>query len=157
MIYDHATLTQQSNYNFLFTIAGDSNIYPCSANRCSLASFTAQPTVTMTVYKLPDGFQRLSNLADQTTLQTDLKLADHQYTLQNIPTQPTNAAGNRTYELAYLQPDGTATTVLSDTITANSIQTTGQPWWNSPVGYGVEGFGFIFMLALGWWLWKKRQ
>lgn len=157
MIYDHAVLEEQSNYNFLFTIDGDNTIYPCSANRCSLAPFIAQPTVTMTVYKLPDGFQRVSQLTGQSTLQEYLVLADHRYTLENIPTQPTTTEGVRTYQLAYLQPDNTATTTLSDTITAHPNQVAAtQPWWQK--WQYILGFSIACVIISGsvWWLWKKR-
>ena len=66
--YENDAADKQLKYNYLFTVDGDATIYVCQANHCSMSQFKDKSgTVSVTLYKLPDGFPRPQTLPNQTT------------------------------------------------------------------------------------------
>lgn len=107
LIYENAAIEQQSRYDFIFTINNDPTIYPCVANRCSMQPFRDLGNVTMTVYKMPEGFPRVANIVDQKVLNEYITLAEKRYVLENIATNLSTVEDGRQYQEAYVYADGT--------------------------------------------------
>lgn len=109
LVYDNANAEQQTRYNYIYTVNDDSTIYACEANRCSMQELRDRGSVTMTVYKLPDGFSRPSNIVDQKLLQEYVTLAEKSYVLNNISTNLSATDSGRPYLEVNLYADGTST------------------------------------------------
>lgn len=159
LLYETGDDAQQAKYNYLFTVAGDQTIYPCSANRCSLEPFRDQTAITLTIYKLPDGYPRVATIVDQTTLAEYQAAAEQTYTIPDVATQPANAAETgRTFQVIQLKADGDFE--LSTTTQAKNIQLTEetpietpQRRWLWPVMLVAGG---LVIVAGGYWLWKRK-
>lgn len=106
--YENANPEQQTRYNYIFTVNDDSHIYTCAANRCSMQPLRDRGTVTMTIYKLPDGFPRPSNVVDQKVLGEFKELAEKTYVLNSIPTNLSTTENGRPYLEVGLYADGTS-------------------------------------------------
>lgn len=109
LVYENANEEQQTRYNYIYTVNDDSTIYACEANRCSMQELRDRGSVTMTVYKLPDGFSRPSNIVDQKLLQEYVTLAEKSYVLNNISTNLSATDSGRPYVEVNLYADGTST------------------------------------------------
>jgi hypothetical protein len=106
LMYGTAASDQQTKYNFLFTVEGDNGIYACDGNRCSTSQWEEQGTITMTVYKLPDGFTRVSTIVDASVLQSYIAQAEQSYRVPNISTNLTATNAGRQYQTIRLEPNG---------------------------------------------------
>lgn len=122
LIYDNADTEQQGRYNFMFTVDGDMTIYPCEANYCSVVQFQDRGQVTMTVYKLPEGFPRASTVQDPAKLEEYKQLAESTYTLEDIQTNWLPDKDGRPYQTVQLSPDGKVT-IESNTYNKPDINT----------------------------------
>lgn len=100
-------LEQQSKHNYMFTVDGDSTIYPCEANYCSLSDLKDRGEVTMTIYKLPEGFPRASNVVDPAKLAEYRDSAEQQYSIEEIRTDLLPDDEGRPYQTINLSSDGT--------------------------------------------------
>ncbi|MDP3970282.1 MAG: hypothetical protein Q8P90_01140 [bacterium] len=122
LIYDNANDEQQGKYNYLYQVQNESEIFPCEASKCSTDAFRDRGTITMVVYKLPEGFPRVQGIADQDNLQDYVDSAEQQYVLENIVTDWSSGVDGRPYQLVHLYPDGTA---VIDAITYNKPEING--------------------------------
>lgn len=109
LVYENANQELQTRYNYIYTVNDDQTIYACEANRCSMQQLRDRGSVTMTVYKLPDGFSRPSNIVDQKVLQEYVSLAEKSYVLNNISTNLSATDNGRPYLEVNLYADGTST------------------------------------------------
>ncbi len=106
LLHEGVTEEKQSDYNYIFTVDGDDTIYTCQANRCSLTLFRDQETVQVVIYELPEGYQRVANLVDQSVLQEYQANAAHQYQVEGLETALTATASTRSYHTLTIQADG---------------------------------------------------
>ena len=106
LIYNNASEENQDKFNFVFRVNGDAFVYACEANRCSTQQFSDKQSVTLTIYKLPDGFPRPDTIVDQTKLVEYAEKADQIYTLESVPTNLSSESEGRPYQIVYLNPDG---------------------------------------------------
>ncbi|MFA5995351.1 MAG: hypothetical protein WCW27_03035 [Patescibacteria group bacterium] len=97
---------ETSKHNYLFTISGDDTIYPCAANQCDMAKWTAVTTVNMTIYVLPAGFNRVASMVDQLVLREYTQAAERTYQLNNFNIVGSSTGGGRAYQTVALQADG---------------------------------------------------
>jgi hypothetical protein len=158
LIYEDADLEAQGKDNYLFTVDGDSTIYPCAANRCSLADFVDRPTVALTVYKLPEGYPRVANVIDQATLAEYRAAAAVTYAIPNVATTPAgDGSTSRTFQEIHLSADGnfSVDTVSQErnVLLQAAIVTERSGTW---LWYVVGGIGAALAIGIGRWLWKRK-
>lgn len=155
LLHENVAEDQQSDYNYIFTVDSDDTIYTCQANRCSLASFRDQASVNIIVYELPEGYQRVANLVDQSVLQEYRANAAHQYRVEGLETALTATASTRSYHTLTIQADGS---IERDAVSQerNPVEvsaTAGSSyawiWW-------LVGGGVVVGLGAGIVLWKRR-
>lgn len=145
----------QSDYNYIFTVDGDDTIYTCQANRCSLAAFRDQTAVSVTFYELPEGYQRVANLVDQTVLQEYQANAVQQYRVEALETALAATASARSYHTLTIQPDGSVErdAVSQERNPAEVADAAGATaawiWW-------LIGGGGVVAAGAGVVLWKRR-
>lgn len=151
---DQAEETQTA-YNYIFTVDGDDTIYTCQANRCSLADFRAQPSVSLTVYQLPEGYQRVATVIDQATLAEYRSVAVASYRLEQLDTDLTADAASRSYHTITIQTDGS---VILDTTNQvrnadpASTSNTGNAW----LWWFIGGAGLVLMAGLAGFVYTRR-
>lgn len=155
LLHDGVAEEDQSDYNYIFTVDEDDTIYTCQANRCSLASFRDQVAVSVTFYELPEGYQRVANLVDQSILQEYRANAVQQYRIEGLETALAATESTRSYHTLTIQADGS---VERDAISQerNPVEvsaTAGSSyawiWW-------LVGGGVVVGLGAGIVLWKRR-
>lgn len=162
LLYENEPAEAQSKYNYLFTVAGDTTIYPCAANRCSLEPFRDQAAVDLTIYKLPEGYPRVANVVDQATLAEYVAAAEHTYTIGEVFTNPTNTdPSGRTFQEVQLSADGSASLRAvtqkknyDPTTAANSKS--GWRRWLWPAAAVVISLGLLLGALWLWRLWKRK-
>ncbi len=160
LYYETNNQADQNKYNYLYTVAGDAAIYPCAVNRCSMETVRSQPLVTITVYKLPEGYPRVANITDQKLLAEYLAAAERSYTIPDVPTQPVAAADavtGRTFQEIQLYADGSfersVVTQEKNAQNAAAASTSGwrRWWWVGVGGLIIIGIGAVII-----WLRKKK-
>lgn len=163
LVYNNnAALTQSGRYHFLYTVQDDPEIYACEINRCSTAKWAKQGSITMTIYKLPDGFVTGAGLVNPTLLQQYLEHAEQTYVVPNIVTDISTKLG-RQFQTVNLLPNGKFTLQQSTYIkpieqivhSSYQIKLPTKPsylaWW---VGGGIA----LVLLGYGIWrLWKYNH
>lgn len=155
LLHDGVTEGKQSDYNYIFTVDGDDTIYTCQANRCSLASFRDQASVNIIVYELPEGYQRVANLVDQSVLQEYRTNAVQQYRVEGLETALAATASTRSYHTLTIMADGTVArdAVSQERNPAEVSAAAGSSyawiWW-------LVGGGVVVGLGAGIVLWKRR-
>ncbi len=141
-------------------------MYTCVANRCNLGKWIEQPTVNLTVYVLPEGFDSVGGIINPDILKSYQAEAERSYVITNLPTNPETVNG-RSYQTVTLQANGTYTTetnvyikpdvkeqrvdVKPTTSTAQSL-TTGQV-----MAAAIAGLGAIVAIIGGWRYYRARQ
>ncbi len=159
LIYEGANIEDQGKDNYVYTVADDDTIYTCEANRCSLAQFASQAQITMTIYKLPEGYPRVAGVIDQVTLQKYKQAASQTYTVPNVSTAPAgDGSNNRTFQELQLQADGSFSVdtvsqernsqLLEDRVTDKS--------WPAYIWYILGGVVVLGLAGGGVWLWKRK-
>lgn len=155
MVYDDADAEQQGRYDFMYTVEGDTTIYPCEANYCSVAQFKNSGTVTMTVYKLPEGFPRVSTIKDLAKLQEYKQLAEHTYVIEDVQTDLLPDQDGRPYQTVYLSSDGSvkaeSNVYNKPEINPNSSDTVTGFWSARNIIAMVIGVLAIAALIVGGW------
>lgn len=159
LIYESTDSAAQGKENYLFTVAGDNTIYPCDANRCSLAEFTDQATINLTIYKLPEGYPRVATVVDQVTLQEYVASAVTTYTVPNVSTTPPgDGSTGRTFQELQLKADGSfeldvvsqeRNTLLQEDVVETKPRS--KYIWALVIGVIVLGTA-----GAGFWLWKRK-
>lgn len=153
-LHDGVAEEQQADYNYIFTIDGDDTIYTCQANRCSLTDFRDQSTVSGSFYQLPEGYQRVATVVDQSTLQEYRDNAVQEFRLDNIETTLEASGGERSYHTVTIQADGSfARDTVSQERNAATADSAGAIpawiWW-------LIGSGGAVAAGAGFLLWKRR-
>ncbi|EKD78849.1 MAG: hypothetical protein ACD_41C00249G0002 [uncultured bacterium] len=156
VVFVHADVAeeQQDDFNYIFTVDGDDAIYTCQANRCSLSDFRDQPVVTATFYQLPEGYQRVATVVDQSTLAEYRANAVQEFRLENIETTLAAAGSNRSYHTVTIQADGNfdQDTVSQERNATTDVAAEGKyrwVWW-------LIGGGVVIAAGAGFILWKLR-
>ncbi|MBI4407474.1 MAG: hypothetical protein HY565_03165 [Candidatus Kerfeldbacteria bacterium] len=155
LLHEGVAEDAQSDYNYIFTVDGDDTIYTCQANRCSLIPFRDQALVNIVVYELPDGYQRVANLVDQSVLQEYQANAAHQYRVEGLETALTATASTRSYHTLTIQADGSIEreAVSQERNPAEIIPAAGSGWaWI----WWLVGGSVVVGLGAGIVLWKRR-
>ncbi len=104
--YENESENTQLRYNYIFTLDGDDTVYTCTANRCSMNDFSNLGTISMNLYKMPQGFPRVANVVDQEILQEYVTLAEQNFRIDNIATDWTSVDNDRPYQQVQLYADG---------------------------------------------------
>lgn len=153
-IHDGVVEEQQGDFNYIFTLDGDDTIYTCQANRCSLADWRDQPTINATFYQLPEGYQRVATVVDQSTLAEYRTNAIQEFRLEGLETTLSTIGSSRSYHTVTIAADGS---FFRDTVSqernaevdkANSTNLTWL-WW-------LIGGGVVLASGAGYILWKRR-
>lgn len=153
-IHEGVNEEQQGDFNYIFTLDGDGTIYTCQANRCSLADWRDQPTINATFYQLPEGYQRVATVVDQSTLAEYRTNAVQQFRLEGLATTLSATDSSRSYHTVTIKSDGSferdtvsqeRNPVIDDS-TANQL---GLVWW-------LIGGGVVLASGAGYILWKRR-
>lgn len=159
LIYESADIEAQGKENYLFKLEGDEKLYPCEANRCSLAEFTDQSQVNLTIYKLPEGYPRVATVVDQSTLLEYASVAVITYTVPNVATTlSADGSDMRTYQTLQLKADGSYeldivsqernALLQEDVVTEQS--------WKGFIWYIIVGLVVVGLGVGGVWLWKRK-
>lgn len=155
LLHDGVAEEDQSDYNYIFTVDGDDTIYTCQANRCSLASLRDQAAVSVTFYELPEGYQRVANLVDQSVLQEYRANAVQQYRVEALETALAATESTRSYHTLTIQADGSVerNAVSQERNPAEVVDAVGSTaawvWW-------LIGGGAVVAAGAGVVLWKRR-
>jgi len=159
LIYESTDSAAQGKENYLFMVEGNTTIYPCDANRCSLAEFTEQATVNLIIYKLPEGYPRVATVVDQATLQEYVTAAATTYIVPNVSTTPPgDGSTGRTFQELQLKADGSFTLdVVSQERNAllqeDAVETESRAKYIWALVIGVIVLGAV---GAGFWLWKRK-
>lgn len=159
LAYESADIEGQSKENYLFTVEGDVTLYPCEANRCSLAEFTDQSYVNLTIYKLPEGYPRVATVVDQSTLQEYAAAAAITYTVPNVATTlSADGSDTRTYQTLQLKADGSyeLDTVSQERNASLQANVATESSWKGYIWYVILGLVVIGLGGGGVWLWKRK-
>lgn len=153
-LHDGVAEEQQGDYNYIFTIDGDDTIYTCQANRCSLVDFRDQSIVNGTFYQLPEGYQRVATVIDQSTLTEYRANAQQEFRLAGLETNLTATGSSRTYHTVTIAADGrferdTVSQERNATADDSAGGTGSWIWW-------LIGGGVVLASGAGYILWKRR-
>lgn len=153
-IHDGVNEDQQSDYNYIFTIDGDDTIYTCQANRCSLGDFRDQSTITATFYELPEGYQRVATIVDQTILEEYRTNAAEEFRLEGLETTLTATNSSRSYYTVTIFAEGsfeldTTSQERNVVVEDDTIASIRWIWW-------LIGGGVVIAGGAGFILWKRR-
>ncbi len=156
LVHESASDDKQASYNYIFTVTGETDIFTCQANRCSTLAFRDQPTIDMTVYQLPDGYQRVASVVDQTVLKEYQSVAVAQYQLNQLPTTLAATDTTRSYHTVTIADDGSFQLDTTSQERNPEIEVAdGQSiatwvWW-------FIGAALVVASVAGWILWKRRS
>ena len=161
LVYENASEEEQGRYSFVYTVNDDPTIYACEANRCDTAHLSDMEMVTMTVHKLPEGFPRPQDIADQSRLEEFANSAEQTYRLENIATNLKDNGSGKPFFNVQLFADGSSvvdqatydkvdpnTPVVDNEVNANT---------SSWVWAIVGGLSLVAILAGGGLFMIRRQ
>ena len=156
LLHESVSEDKQDSFNYIFTVTGKDDIFTCQANRCSVLEFRDQPTIHMTIYQLPDGYQRVAAVVDQAVLSEYKELAVAQYDLDNLPTTLAATNTTRSFHTVTIADDGsfqldTTSQERNPEVKEGSGSTVGTwIWWL------ISGSLAVAAVA-AWILWKRRS